>query len=210
VFSLGASISEAVRDGHGVTIVTVFAGDPDSTLPAGRWDSRTGFATAGEAVRSRREEDRRACSSLGAEATWLPFVDGDYGGSRSCEEVAAQLTDVLGRFDAVLVPGRPLRHTDHLWLARCVQQHGVGPARLGLYAELPYDLWSEKDRGDAPTPVETPVAWTKLRVTPSSRLAKWRACAAYASQLPWLGRGRFRRALLRARLGGEQVAWVRQ
>jgi len=209
VLSLGASIAEAADDGHEVTIVTVFAGDPDSTTPAGSWDSRTGFATAGEAVRSRREEDRKACSLLGARAVWLPFVDGDYGGSRSCDEVAAQLTEVLAGFDAVLVPGRPLRHKDHLWLARCVQQHGVGAERLGLYAELPYDFWSEKDLGDVPPPpAEQPVVWTELRVSLGSRIAKWRACAAYSSQLPWLGRGRFRKALLRARLGGERTTWI--
>jgi LmbE family N-acetylglucosaminyl deacetylase len=207
VLSLGASIFEAARDGHRVAVVTVFAGDPESGNPAGRWDMRTGFETAGEAVRCRREEDRQACALLGAEPVWLPFADGDYGGERSSEEIAARLVDVLAPFDAALVPGRPLKHADHLWLARCVDEHGVGPAQLGLYAELPYDLWAKQDRGTEAPIAHDSIVWRAPRVTFRARLVKWRACGAYSSQLRWLGRGRFRTALLRARVGSERTAW---
>lgn len=208
MISLGASIFEAVRDGHRVAVVTVFAGDPDSATAAGRWDTRTGFETAGEAVRSRREEDRNACALLGAEPLWLPFVDGDYGGERSEEEISAKLIDLLAPFNAVLVPGRPLRHADHLWLARCVEEHGIGSAQLGLYAELPYDYWPKQDRGTEASVAHDSLVWRAPRVTLRARLTKWRACSAYSSQLPWLGRGRFRPALLRARVGGERTAWA--
>ena len=207
MLSLGASIHDAVRNGHRVAVVTVFAGDPDSRIPAGRWDRRTGFETAGEAVRTRREEDRNACAVIGAEPVWLPFVDGDYGGERSCEEVSGKLDDVLCGFDAALVPGRPLRHADHLWLARCVENSSIGSGRLAHYAELPYDLWPKQDRGIAP-PVHESVVWHAPSTTFRSRVAKWRACGAYTSQLPWLGRGRFRTALLQTRIGRERIAWA--
>jgi LmbE family N-acetylglucosaminyl deacetylase len=208
VLSLGASICEAARHGHDVTIITVFAGDPDSTDPPGRWDRRTGFTTAGEAVRRRREEDRRACALVGAEPLWLPFVDGDYGGERSREAVWASLAEELPHFDAVLLPGRPLIHPDHLWLARCIHEHGAEPARLGLYAELPYDFWPANDSKPAPALPRSSAVWATPRVRLNSRRTKWQACAAYSSQLPWLGRGRFRTALLRTRIGGERIAWA--
>lgn len=209
VLSLGASIRDAVHSGNQVAIVTVFAGDPHSTKPAGRWDARTGFATAGEAVTVRREEDRKACGRLGAEAVWLPYVDGDYGGSRSDDEISARLTEALLPYDAVLVPGRPLLHPDHLWLARCVNENGIGHARIGFYAELPYDLWGDSTSRVTPKGPEIPDAWISPPVSIASRIAKWHACGDYSSQLPWLGRGRrYRLALLRSRTGCEQVTWA--
>ena len=75
ILSLGAAISGARGD---VRVVTVFAGDPDSTLAAGEWDSRAGFRTVGEAARARREEDALACADVGARPVWLPFVDDQY------------------------------------------------------------------------------------------------------------------------------------
>ena len=53
--SLGAAIARARRIGAArVVVLTVFAGNPESDLPAGGWDSRAGFATEGEASRARR------------------------------------------------------------------------------------------------------------------------------------------------------------
>ncbi len=209
VLSLGASVRDAVQSGNQVAIVTVFAGDPHSTKPAGRWDARTGFATAGAAVTFRRDEDRKACQRLGAEAVWLPYVDGDYGGNRSADEISARLIEALLQYDAVLVPGRPLLHPDHLWLARCVSEHGIGNARIGFYAELPYDLWADTTSRATPTRPEPPGVWTSPSLSIASRIAKWRASGDYSSQLPWLSRGRrYRFALLRSRAGCERVAWA--
>src|SRR5213080_853986 len=78
VLSLGAALARAARRGGAVTVLTVLAGDPASETPAGEWDSQAGFATAGEAARARREEDRRACALLGVEPVWLPFSDHQY------------------------------------------------------------------------------------------------------------------------------------
>ena len=78
VLSLGAAIARAVREGATVTIVTVFAGDVDSALPASNWDRLAGFATEGEAAAARRVEDATACALLGAEPRPLPFPDYPY------------------------------------------------------------------------------------------------------------------------------------
>src|SRR3712207_8859213 len=71
VLSLGASMHAAARRGARVEAVTVLAGDPASTTPADDSNRRAGFATAGEAARLRREEDRRACTAVRATPTWL-------------------------------------------------------------------------------------------------------------------------------------------
>ena len=86
VLSLGASLSHAARLGMNVTVLTVLAGDPDSSEPAGWWDAQAGFRTAGEANLARRREDARACSILRVTPRWLPFEETQYG--RSPEEDA--------------------------------------------------------------------------------------------------------------------------
>src|SRR5207244_2118642 len=78
IFSLGAAIAQTVRSGGDVTVLTVFAGDPSSSAPAGNWDARAGFATVGEAAHARRREDERACAHVGAIPVWLPFGDEQY------------------------------------------------------------------------------------------------------------------------------------
>ncbi len=210
VLSLGASIVEAVRAGHKVSVITVFAGDTRSENGAGDWDRRAGFATEGEAARRRMDEDRTACDVLGASPVWLPFADNQYRRQRDADEVWSRLTEAIQGEDAVLVPGRPLIHPDHLWLTRLVLERGLESSRMGAYAELPYDLWASADkRRHAPSSTpDLPRNWFAPRVTVRSRLAKWSAAGAYSSQLPWLGRGfSYRRALLQSRLGGERVAW---
>src|SRR5204862_73519 len=46
ILSLGAGIMGAGRAADEVSVVTVFAGDPESRAPAARWDARAGAAAA--------------------------------------------------------------------------------------------------------------------------------------------------------------------
>jgi LmbE family N-acetylglucosaminyl deacetylase len=207
VLSLGASIADAVRTGSEVTIISVFAGDPEAPEPAGAWDRRAGFATHGEAARVRREEDVHACAALGARPAWLALADEQYVPDPD-EAVLSHLAEAVSGMDVVLVPGRPLVHADHQRLYRLVSSHGLDHAHLRLYAELPYDLWRKDERQSdmSPRPSEAAEAWPAVRVSARARLAKWSACGAYSSQLRWLGRGyAYRRALLRTRLGAERI-----
>src|SRR2546423_1587749 len=91
VLSLGAAIARAVRGGSSVSVLTVFAGDESSTEPADDWARRCGFATEGEAYRTRREEDRRATAWLGASAEHLPLDVGADDG-----EILSRLGPALG------------------------------------------------------------------------------------------------------------------
>jgi LmbE family N-acetylglucosaminyl deacetylase len=198
ILSLGAAIAHTRSD---VTVVTVFAGDPESPLPAGHWDSRAGFRTAGEAARARRHEDELACRDVGARTVWLPFGDHQYPPDDD-DAVSAALENAVAAADTVLVPAFPLLHDDHARLLGLVERHGLGGRRLGRYVEQPYAaLWSDRSAGDG---------WLPLAAGVPDRLAKLRACRRYASQLPLLRRtGPVLRPLFRyeAARGGEAVKW---
>jgi LmbE family N-acetylglucosaminyl deacetylase len=212
VFSLGASISAAARDGCDVQIVTVLAGDPASNAEAGAWDRRCGFATHADSVRRRREEDRRACAILGATPVWLPFNDEQYDRGGADDEIWSAVLEAVAGAGAVLCPGYPLRHPDHAWLARLCLERGAGAARLGLYVEQPY-TWQTTGAPEAvPEPLVPLLAatpdWLRLSASPAALLAKTRAAFAYRSQLARIPR----RLLLRVvahevKRRGEAIAW---
>jgi hypothetical protein len=196
-----------------VHVVTVLAGDPASRAEAGAWDRRCGFATHAEAVRRRREEDRRACAIVGAQPVWLPFNDEQYERGARDDEIWDEVVRAVRGAEAVLCPGYPVRHPDHAWLARLCVERGVWPARLGLYVEQPY-TWQTTGAPDAvPEPLAALVAaapqWQRVPASPAALLAKTRACFTYRSQLSRIPR----RVLLRVvahevKRGGEAIAWV--
>jgi LmbE family N-acetylglucosaminyl deacetylase len=204
VLSLGAALAHAARRGAQVSLVTVLSGDVESAAPAGSWDRRAGFHTAGEATRARREEDARACALIGARPVWLPFSDHQYERGGSDSEIAARLEEALGDADTVLVPGFPLRHKDHVWLRRLVDSSGAGQRRLGEYVEQPYAaLWLPPARRGRD------LEWPRVAASARDRLAKLRACRAYRSQLRLFGQSSLlRQTRYESMRGGEAVRWV--
>lgn len=175
--SLGAAISHAARNGSRVTVLTVLAGDAGSTEPAGEWDRRCGFGTAGEAAAARREEDAAACDRLGASPVWLPFFDHQYERGGRDDEILAAVVEAAGS-SLVLLPGFPLEHPDHRWLHELLER--AFPAeRRGLYVEQPYAA----ECGEAPGG-----GWRLLRAGLLDQRRKLAACRAYASQLEPLDR----------------------
>jgi LmbE family N-acetylglucosaminyl deacetylase len=208
VYSLGAAISECVRSGADVSLITVFAGDPDSSWPASPWDRRFGFRVAGEAARARREEDHRACSVLGATPVWLPFDD-EFGPPTEDDDLWRSIRDAVARADIVLVPGFPLDHIDHVRIARLALSRPLGSARVGLYVEQPYAAV----RGEPPTVaadltsllVDEP-AWKAVRAPVAARWRKIRAWRAYQSQFQHFGYRTLVNVLrYEARHGGEMT-----
>lgn len=207
VFSLGAYVAGRTSEGAKVTVLTIFAGDPASTAQAGRWDARAGFETAGDAARRRRDEDRAACVLVGASCEWMPFLDKDYGPSPAEDAVWERLEKHVDTADTVFVPGRPLIHPDHAWVSR-VATARADPAKLVFYAELPYDAWpAEKRSGATVAELAHGRTWTTSRASVRARSLKWRATAAYSTQLPWLARPGYRAAVRRSRIGRERLAW---
>jgi LmbE family N-acetylglucosaminyl deacetylase len=196
VLSIGAYMHAQARLGTDVRVVTVFANDPASGDPPGEWDVLCGFASAAAGARARREEDVRACAIVGAEPRWLAFADDSYGREPDPDEVWASIQRVVADSAVLLVPGFPLRHSDHAWLTRLVVERRteLSPT-LGFYAEQPYAR-AVLDRGD-PLPPE----FARVPTNAADRLAKLRAASQYRSQLRPLGT----RSLIRA-LGEE---WLR-
>jgi LmbE family N-acetylglucosaminyl deacetylase len=178
VLSLGAAISHAVRNGARVTILTVLAGDPGSTAPAGEWDRECGFRTAGEAATARRAEDAAACAHLGATAVWLPYSDHQYERGGSDDEIHAAVVDAVGSFLPML-PGFPLGHPDHRWLHELLEP-AFAPERRGFFLEQPYAAMTGADPPEG--------GWCRLGATLGDRRRKLAACRSYASQQEPLGR----------------------
>lgn len=217
-FSLGATIAGLARATVQVSVVTVFAGDPRSQTPAGDWDRRSGFATAGEAARVRREEDLRACRIMGAKPVWLEFRDQQYPPADDLDAIWEAVSPLLDGTDAVLTPGFPLVQEDHARLTRLVLERARDRARIGLYLEQPYATWYRGDRA-RPELMEAPVVLggaraTWIRVGPglAGFAAKQRALRAYRTQLLAMVRPLQRVPLVvglhELRHGGEAVAWV--
>jgi LmbE family N-acetylglucosaminyl deacetylase len=198
VLSLGAAVSGAAQAGARVTVLTVLGGDPGSELEAGEWDRRAGFETLGEAARARRREDERACELVGATPVWLPYCDDQYPRGGTDQAIRADVVAAVGSA-AVLIPGHPLEHPDHAWLRRLLDG-AFEPARVGVYLEQPYAVWTERPLPDLP--------WRPLRASRRDRQRKLEACRAYATQLPLLGDPLRPMTRYARRSGGETAAWT--
>jgi LmbE family N-acetylglucosaminyl deacetylase len=63
----------------GVTVLTVFAGAPDTyPNPMTWWDQLAGFSSGDDPLEARRQEDAEALDALGAKPVWLDFVEHQY------------------------------------------------------------------------------------------------------------------------------------
>jgi LmbE family N-acetylglucosaminyl deacetylase len=206
VLSLGATIAHATARGAAeVRVVTIFGGDPQSRAAAGSWDQRAHFATAGDAARARRDEDRRACELVGASSVVLPFSDKQYRRDIRFGDVWPAVEDAVHGCDAVVVPGFPLAHEDHAWCASLFWSQRIDSLRAAIYVEQPYALQAatagctDVDRAE----------WVSLTATPIDRVRKFHACCAYESQIPLLGgRSLIATVLAAEARHGERMRWV--
>jgi LmbE family N-acetylglucosaminyl deacetylase len=189
VLSLGAVLSAHVRRGGHARVVTVFAGRPGSSAPAGEWDRSAGFTVEGPAVRVRRAEDLAALGVLGVAHRHLDVPDEQYPG-RSGDDVLWELVQpTLEGAQEVLLPGFPLRNADHAAVTGLVLRRAVPSQVVRLYLEEPYAL---RERAPAVDPWAGQVRWAGLASARSDAVAKARAVRCYASQLPLLAPGRLR------------------
>jgi LmbE family N-acetylglucosaminyl deacetylase len=201
ILSLGCTISRSVRLGGECSIVTIFAGDPDSVAPAGSYDRKCGFLSAGEAAAVRRKEDKKACSILGAKPVWLPFSNKQYDPFRDGDDVWASLEPHVETAEILLLPGFPLTHRDHAWVTELVLDRAPKGTPIGFYVEQPY-------AGSA-IPIEVghfvaerPLQWVRVHAGIAERFNKGRACRAYWSQFRTWGCHLPRRFLL------PEVFWI--
>jgi LmbE family N-acetylglucosaminyl deacetylase len=129
VFSCGALM--AMRPG--ADTVTVFAGIPSENQSLTDWDALAGFSNAREAMRSRREEDRKALHIFSARPHWLDFLDGQYEPQHAEGMLHAALMHVIHRFHPqhLFIPAG-LFHSDHVIV------HNV---MLRLHHDFPDTTW---------------------------------------------------------------------
>jgi LmbE family N-acetylglucosaminyl deacetylase len=192
VFGCGALLG-AEPAGSGATVLTVFAGLPPDPALRTPWDARSGFASGGEAMAARRQEDCRALALLAATPLWLDFVDAQYGPSPPIEKVADALGSVLDSLDAdtVLFP-LGLHDGDHeLAHEACVLALRRRPRIEALAYE---DAGYRRLHGCLQWRLAT-LAAAGVAATPSRRACgipgprKAAAVLAYASQLRAFGPG---------------------
>lgn len=207
VLSLGASIARATRAGAAVSIVTVLAGHEDSEEEAGKWDSGAGFPSAGAAAAARAREDDDACSIVGATPIRLPYWDRQYERGGSSDTIFQAVAEATADADAVLLPGFPLKHEDHVWVTKLVLDRGLANGRIGFYTEQPYAAWGD----EAPRTLVGPERpWFTLEGAPTDQFLKLRACRAYTTQVPLLGGTPTLLGILayETRQGGESLSWL--
>jgi LmbE family N-acetylglucosaminyl deacetylase len=188
VFSVGATLAEAAASGIDVVNVTVFAGVPDSNGLPGSWDRQARFSSDGAAARKRRHEDAAACRAIGIQPRWLPFRDDQYGDDRS--EIWSLLAPLLADADAILVPGFPLQHPDHVWVTSLVWEERAKFPQIGFYVEQPYGeaVWFRRRQlpehgGGAAALFNESIDWSRSRPRPVHWWQKQKGFAAYSSQL---------------------------
>jgi LmbE family N-acetylglucosaminyl deacetylase len=197
VFSVGATLAEAAGTGIDVVNVTVFAGVPESNGRPGSWDRHARFSSDGAAARQRRLEDEAACRAIGARPRWLPFRDDQYESDRS--EIWSLLEPLLADADAILIPGFPLLHPDHIWVTSRVWEARASLPLICFYVEQPYAeaVWFRRGEvpergGGAAKLLGQSIDWRRSR----PRLAYWwqkqKGFAAYSSQLKAMTRPRAR------------------
>jgi LmbE family N-acetylglucosaminyl deacetylase len=192
VFSCGARLCDAPPTSPR-TVVTVFAGFPRDRALRTEWDVRCGFANAGEAIATRRVEDRRALAIVDAAPVWLDFPEAQYGGGASADDLVCAIGAALDalRPQTVLFP-LGLFHSDHA----LVHDACVRALRARRHIEpLAYeDALYRRLEGLLQGRLAL-LAGAGITATPSRRAGgvpgprKAAAVAAYASQLRGFGPG---------------------
>ena len=200
VFSCGCLIAA----GNNPSVLTVFAGLPSAQMPLPDWDRAAGFASAREAVLSRRHEDARALGQLGGHPLWLDMLDSQYRHAYTIEAIAARIVEcqVLRESRTVIAP-MGLFHSDHILthaasLLLCrpalVTEGGDDEDRAALghqgrqwlfyedaiYRRLPGLVQSQLAAWQRAGLIATPVSFATAPFLPR----KMEAVKAYASQLP--------------------------
>ncbi len=220
VLSTGAWLAHLAHSGVHVEVLTAFGGDPDQDRAAGAANRRAGFTTTGEAARVRRAEDDEACARLGVHARRLPYDD-DEATPRDPAVLGPALGAALRGADVALLPGFPLVHPDHVFVARAAAAHVPAGTAVGLYVEQPYATWQALSRrGSARAAPVVPsdadgrplapdaTTWCRADACWSCRRRKLAAAGAYGSQLAVLRRWpRLRISAHELSTGGERIAW---
>jgi LmbE family N-acetylglucosaminyl deacetylase len=202
VLSAGGLIHDQARAGTRVEIWTLVCGFPpeaDLSPFAQVLHFQWGFSSAEETVRSRRAEDERAASIVGAHAVHFDFPDCIYRRGADGEplypldvfvdphpaeadllaKMTAALLSRLASNDVLVCPLTVGGHADHIIVRRAVE--GLNRP-LWYYADVPYVL----DHPEALIPLINGARPEVQKVSSAGRSTWVDGIAAYASQLSTL------------------------
>ena len=199
--SAGGLIYEQTQAGIPVEIWTFMCGNPqlsEYSPFAQLLHTQWGFADAEEAMRERRNEDRKAAAILGAQTTHFDFLDCIYRRDQNGEwlyqeiaiparaadadlpaQIAAAITPRLRPDDVLVAQLAVGSHVDHVLVRQAAELLG----RPLLYdIDMPYFLYKSDEFGAKAAGMKESTS----RITEAS-LEPWiEAVAAYKSQLPSL------------------------
>ncbi len=164
VLSAGGSIALQVATGQKVLVVGVFSGGPKAggaiSGYARQLQQTTGLGPDGaDAVRQRREEDKAAVESLGADVLWLDYPDAIYRGAPAFyqseeslfgdvnsgdlaldEELAALFLNIHERapLAALYAPLGIGHHVDHQLCCSAADRLAQRKINVKFYEDMPY------------------------------------------------------------------------
>lgn len=150
------SVGQVMAGRPNMTVCTVFAGFPHNGGQLTTYDRDSGFRSAEDAVRNRRDEDRTAVARLKGRPYWLDFADSQYGEPAN----EAAIVDALAAAIAEISPGLllgplGLAHPDHHTTRRAYQR---------LVADTDIEAWIYEDLPSRvlwPEEVPEALAWWK-------------------------------------------------
>jgi LmbE family N-acetylglucosaminyl deacetylase len=178
----------------GSVVATVFAGVPRDRARRTDWDAQCGFASAEQAIETRRREDRAALVHLNATPVWLDFCDSQYGETPAVDAVREVLHRLIAdlRPQMVLFP-LGLFHSDHLLV------HEASRAALAAHRGIQGIAYEDVLYRGMPGLLQQRLvgfASARIRATPARLDAedgspglKAEALLAYSSQLHAFGEG---------------------
>ena len=204
-FSCGGTLARLAGAGWRVVVATAFtASVPDPRGFALACQTDKGLGPEVDYMALRRAEDAAAVAALGAEPVWMSFREAPhrgyadapalFAGPRPEDDIVGTLAPALGALivarapDLVLAPQAIGGHADHIQLVRALDRLATGVPVL-WWRDFPYvtreaaprEPW--RDRMAALDAVD-------VALSPEEDAAKYRACAAYASQLGFQFGGR--------------------
>ena len=198
VFSAGGTLARLSAAGARVTVASVFTAtvpDPCGFALACQLDK--GLGPDVDYMALRREEDRRACETLGVEPRHMPFAEAPhrgygsapelFSGLRADDAVVDTLAPALGEilegdaFDLILAPQAIGAHVDHVAVVRALDVLATRPP-IVWWRDHPYTI-----RTDAPAEPFGErfgaLQSAQVDLDGAAQAAKVRAATAYVSQL---------------------------
>jgi LmbE family N-acetylglucosaminyl deacetylase len=140
------SVGQVMAGRPNMTVVTVFAGIPQNRNMVTGFDTSSGFATAAQAVLTRRAEDQAALRILNATPLWFDFADGQYDEPADPTAIEDKLMAATAVVSPTLLIGplglvHPDHHTTRHAFETLVAATGI---EAWVYEDLPSRvLWPE-------------------------------------------------------------------